>query len=177
MTNKPFSQISSKALFTNPYWDLFFDEYRLPDDSIGEYYYVNSRGSTMVIPQLANSNFLLVNQYRYLNQKESLEFPGGGIEAGLIPEENALKELEEETGFTAKSMNLIGKFNPFNGVTNEICYVFYAKDLVNIGSKPEITEQIELVELSSEQIKNQIKSNKIWDGMSITSWYLYQITK
>lgn len=177
MTNKPFSQISSKVLHSNPYWDLLYDEYILPDGSVGEYYYINSRGSTMVIPQLDNSNFLLINQFRYLNQIESLEFPGGGIAKGLTIYQNALKELKEETGLTAKSMELIGKFNPYKGVTNEICYVFLATNLERMEANPEKTEQITSTELSTEQIKNQIKSNKIWDGMSIISWYLYQLTK
>jgi ADP-ribose pyrophosphatase len=177
MTNKPFSQISSKELHTNPYWDLFFDEYRLSDNSIGNYYYVNSRGSTMVIPVFDSSTFLLVNQFRYLNQLDSIEFPGGGIEVGLTPEENAIKELEEETGYTSSSLKYIGKFNPYKGVTNEICYVFLASNLSKVSAKPEKTEQISLLSLNEVEIINLIKSNKIWDGMSITSWHLYQLTK
>jgi len=57
------------------------DTYVLPDElHKGDYYYVHSNGSTIVIPCLDEDHFVLVKQFRYLNQKESLEFPGGGLQ-------------------------------------------------------------------------------------------------
>ncbi|MBK9249900.1 MAG: NUDIX hydrolase [Ignavibacteria bacterium] len=69
--------------------------------TVGEYHYVHSRGATLIIPQLPDGTFILVRQFRYLLQRESLEFPCGGINPQWAePLENAHKELLEETGYS-----------------------------------------------------------------------------
>ena len=78
MLNK-YSQISSKTLIKNPYWDYKFDEYVLPSGNTGNYYYVETPGAVMVIPRSNDGKLVLVKQFRYLNSKVSIEFPGGGI--------------------------------------------------------------------------------------------------
>lgn len=170
---KKYSRISSETIHSNPYWNYKFDEYVLPSGSNGKYYYVDSRGSTLIIPKLYDGKFVLTKQYRYLNKLESIEFPGGGLSQNCTSEKNALNELEEETGFKAENISLLGEYNPFNGVTNEICKVFLAEKLIKTEQKLDESEQIELLFLTFDEINNLIISNKIWDGMSISAWMFY----
>ncbi len=149
------------------------DEYNWPDGTVGEYHYVQTNGSTMIIPQLDETTFVLTRQYRYLNGRVSLEFPGGGIKKGLEPEQNAREELEEEAGYEAGYLNELGIFNPFNGVTDEICHVFLARDLNFVGAKPEPSEEFEIITLSFNEIEEKIRTGELWDGMSLASWSLY----
>jgi ADP-ribose pyrophosphatase len=171
--SKIFTKIKTKKSIKNPYWTYNIEDYILPSGISKEYHYVDSRGSVIIIPKIDDNTFLLIEQFRYLNQKISLEFPGGGIQENLSIEENAQKELSEETSFKANKLELLGTFNPFVGVTNEMCYVFLATELEKTNSKPEITEQIELIKLHKNDINFAIKSNKMWSGMSISSWFLY----
>lgn len=149
------------------------DDYTWPDGSIHEYHYVSTTGSTMIIPQLDETTFVLTRQYRYLNSKVSLEFPGGGIKPGLLPEVNAMEELEEESGYIANKLTKIGAFNPFNGVTDEICSVFLAENLIFKGGKPDPSEEFEIITLSFDEINKKIRTGELWDGMSIASWSLF----
>ena len=75
-----FEKISDKLEISNPYWTYKQESYRLPNDTVLDYYYADTNGSTMIIGILDNNNFLLTKQFRYLNQKESIEFAGGGIQ-------------------------------------------------------------------------------------------------
>jgi len=178
---KKLEQISTKKIFSNPYWEYFFDKYRMPNGEIGEYNYVNSRGSTMMIPVLDDGRVIMTKQYRYLNQRISIEFPGGGVDKGLTPEENAAKELLEETGCKYKKIIKLGEFNPFNGVTNEICHAYICKGLnyeenekQEESKRNEESEEIEIEILTQKEIDEAIKSGLIWDGMTMAVWSLYK---
>jgi 8-oxo-dGTP pyrophosphatase MutT (NUDIX family) len=166
-------RISSEIHFRNPYWVYRYDNYTMPDGNIGEYHFVETNGSTMIIPQKNHNTFVFIRQYRYLNQRESIEFPGGGIKLKNSPIENAMEELVEETGYKAMKMEEIGMFNPFNGVTNEICHVFLTDELRKEHASPDQSEEFELLELEKEIIFKYIQSGEIWDGMTLASWMLY----
>jgi ADP-ribose pyrophosphatase len=124
----------------------------------------------MVIPVLPDGRLLLVNQYRYLAGKESLEFPCGSVKDGSTHDRTAWEELAEETGYSAKAMFQVGEFNPYNGVTDEMCRVYVARDLAFVGGAPEETEEFELVMLSPSELEAQIGSGVVWDGMSVAAW-------
>jgi ADP-ribose pyrophosphatase len=170
---KKLEKISSKVEFKNPYWKYSIDQYFQPDGKIGTYHYVDSFGSTMIIPELKQNLYLLVRQYRYLNQKISIEFPGGGLREGLDFLQNAKNELLEETGYEAKQIIEIAGFNPFNGVTNEISKVFLMKELQFLGNSPDDSEEFELLQLSKTDIHSLIKKGEIWDGMTLAAWSLF----
>jgi len=165
--------ISTREVLRNKWWRYFVDEYKFPDGSDGEYHFVRTSGSTMTIAKLSETSFVLTRQYRYLNRRISLEFPGGGIKEGLEPETNAREELTEEAGYEATEMIKLGIFNPFNGVTDEICHVFLALGLTQVEARPEPSEEFEIVTLSKQQINEYIQKGELWDGMTLASWALY----
>ena len=168
--------ISSETVVKNSYWDYKIDKYKMPSGNTGEYHYVDSRGAILVVPVIGDK-FVFVRQFRYLNQKESIELPGGGIKQGLSPEENALEELKEEAGLNSASLKKIGEYNPFNGVTNEICHVFAALDCSRTAAEPDESEEIEIMTLTNGEINEMISSNTIWDGMTLAAWSLYKCSK
>lgn len=171
---KKLSQISTETRFKNPWWEYRFDTYELPNGELGEYHYVYTAGSTFVIPQLSNGDIIMVEQFRYLNGKTSVEFPGGGLPNGIEPVENAKKELKEETGFICNKINKLGVFNPYNGVTNEICHVFLATDLISGEQELEDSEEMSVRSYSLEEINELIASNEIWDGMTLAAWSIFK---
>jgi 8-oxo-dGDP phosphatase len=173
---KKYKTISSDIKFSNPYWQYALDNYILPNGQESQYHYVKSGGSCIIIPKQKNNTFVMVRQYRYLNKKFSLEFPGGGIKNNTSPLENAKNELIEEAGLYAGKMKKIGEFNPFNGVTNEICSVYLAEELKGTTPLPEDSEEFEILNLTIEEINKNINDNQIWDGMTLASWALYQFS-
>jgi ADP-ribose pyrophosphatase len=166
-------KLSEKVLFQNRWWSYRLDRFELPGGKQGEYHYVHTAGSAMVVPVAASGKLLLVNQYRYLVERESLEFPGGGVPDGATPEAAARAELAEETGQAARDLTLAGRFNPYNGVTDEMCHVFLARGLrPAAGAAPDETEELETRELSPAEIDAAIRSGAIWDGMTMAAWCL-----
>lgn len=169
MALKRWNKLSQKTIFKNDHWEYNLDQFEIDGIPRSEYHYVHSPGSTMVIPVENNKTVLLVKQFRYLNQRESLEFPCGSIERNLTAEENALKELREETGKSGL-LRYIGKFSPYTGVSDEMCSVFIATNLVHSPLPADATEEFELVKYSLKEIANLIKHNHIWDGLTLSAW-------
>ena len=163
-------QLSRKTILENPWWKYWKDEFELPSGKRGEYHFVHTNGASMIVPVTNEGKLLLVNQYRYLNERESLEFPCGGVKAGSTYDETAAVELAEETNLVARNWMIAGEFNPFNGVTDEITRVFIARELFPTASKRDETEEFEKVALTPDEIEARIVSGVIWDGMTIAAW-------
>jgi len=169
---KPYRQISTKVVFQNPWWRYCLDQVELPSGKAGEYHFVLTYGSSMVVPLDADGKLILVRQYRYTGKQESIEFPCGGLKAGASHEQTARNELIEETGFQPGELTEAGGFNPCNGLLDEICKVFIARTLTYVGERPDETESFELLRLSVEEFENCIRMGTIWDGMTLAAWAL-----
>ena len=112
----------------------------------------------------------MVKQYRYLNDRESLEFPCGGVKAGSDYDATAALELAEDTGSKASTMRRAGEFNPCNGMTDEICRVYVARDLSPWPAPKDPTEEFELHAVAPTDLDARIASGEIWDGMTLAAW-------
>jgi ADP-ribose pyrophosphatase len=167
---RSWKKLSGSIIAHNGWWTYRKDEYELPSGKKGEYHYVHTNGASMVVPVTVEGKVLLVNQYRYLCGRESIEFPCGGVKDGSSYNETAWHELREETGYTSERLSLAGEFNPYNGITDEICKVYLARELVFIGGAPDETEEFELVPLTPVELESRISSGEIWDGMTIAAW-------
>lgn len=170
MPLKSWKKLSESIVFTNPWWTYKRDAFQLPSGTGGEYHYVHTNGSSMVIPILEDGTVVLVNQYRYLLDRESVEFPCGSVKDGSTHDETARQELVEETGYSAKSLVPVGEFNPYNGVTSEMCRVYVARGLRYVGGTPDATEEFEIVRAMPDEIDARIGTGAIWDGMTIAAW-------
>lgn len=167
---KPYKTLSKSILFKNPWWQYGCDRVEFPSGKQGEYHYVFTNGSSMVVPVDEDNRLLLVRQYRYTGNRGSLEFPCGGVREGSTHDETARNELREETGFTAARMEAVGAFNPCNGLLDEVCRVYVAGNLHYAGADPDETESFELVRLFPEEMDARIADGTIWDGMTLAAW-------
>jgi ADP-ribose pyrophosphatase len=155
---------------TNPWWEYRRDLFELPDGQRGEYHYVHTEGASMVLPLLDEGRVVMVRQFRYLCDRESLEFPCGGVKPGSNYLTTARQELAEEAGFDARELECVGEFNPYNGIADEICRVYVARYLTPAASHPDRTEEFERVIVTPEELEQWIASGEVWDGMTLAAW-------
>jgi ADP-ribose pyrophosphatase len=80
-----------------------------------------------VLAVTADGRIPLVRQYRPAMERETLELPGGLLEAGEQPEECAVRELEEETGLKiAARPRLLGTLQADTGRLENRLWCFLA---------------------------------------------------
>ena len=163
-------KISSEVVYKNSRWEYRRDNFK-QNGKIRDYHYVQTNGSSMVVPILDDGRLLLVRQYRYLEEKFSIEFPCGGIEENEAPSDAANRELLEETGFQSTNLIKIGAFAPCNGLVKEMSHIFLANELTEV-TKPQSDEDevTEVLVRRVDEFENMIKQGEIWDGQVLATW-------
>lgn len=171
----PFVCVSRQSLYENPYWCYQKDEYRIPSGECRDYHFAQTRGSVLIIPRTADHHFVLVRQYRYIQQRWGLEFPGGGKKEHESALESAQQELQEEVGLEAQHWVSLGEFAPCVGLLDEMCEVFVATDLRETARTPEDSELLETIVLTEADIEQAIREGELWSGMSLVVWLKYKL--
>ena len=115
----------------------------------------------------ADDNILLVKQFRKPVEKELLEIPAGGIDAGEDAEAAVIREMREETGFMPQRVEHLGGFYSTPGYCTEYLYLYLATDLTPSQLYAEDTEDIKVVRVPIKQIPELITSGRICDAKSI----------
>lgn len=170
--------LDEEILHENPWTSFRRRRFETDSGVRGEYFFVQTKGGcSMVIPQLPDGRFVMVNAYRYLTDQQSIEFPAGGIKEDQTPEEAARAELLEEVGYTAGNLKLMHVFSPDNGVCIDPVHAFIATDLEFVGTQRESAEQMETTMYSEREIDEMIKNNKIVDGQVLACWAIYKASK
>lgn len=134
---------------------------------------VEHRGAAVVMPLLNASHVVLVRQRRHTIGEELLEFPAGTIEPGERPEECAARELEEETGYRASSLELLASFYASPGYSTEVLYAFLATGLARTEARPEADEEISVEIVPLKELVEMVRSNVIKDAKTIATLALY----
>lgn len=170
--NRHLKKISEEILHANPWWLYKHDQYEKPNGEMGDYYYGETPGFVMIVPVLEDGRLVLIRQFRYLHQKESLGFPGGGVEAGQTVLEAAKSELIQETGCEAHEFIKIGVFEPSSGLVRDTSHVFLAEVEKKFPQQLDDTEKIEVLFRRADEIDEMIRKNEIWDGQTLATWAL-----
>lgn len=121
----------------------------------------------------AGDNVLLVKQFRKPVEKELLEIPAGGIDAGEDAGDAVIREMREETGFRPQKLEAMGGFYSSPGYGTEYLYLYLATDLTPSRLYAEDTEGIEVVRVPLEQVPDLITSQRICDAKSIAGLLTY----
>jgi ADP-ribose pyrophosphatase len=177
MALRRWKKIAEATIFKNAWWTYRRDMVELPSGKPGEYHYVHTNGSSLVAPITDDGKIVMVRQFRYLADRESIEFPCGSVKDGSTYDQTAVMELTEETGYSSNALAQVGQFNPYNGVTDEMCHVYLARDLQFVGSSPDETEEFVVVFLSPAEVEQQIRDGSIWDGMTLAAWSILKISQ
>jgi len=168
--------VSSRIAFKGKTFDVRVDDVVFPNGRKAVREVCDRVNAVAVLPMDNEGNVYLVRQYRYAFDTEMLEVPAGKMDKvdGETPLECAIRELKEETGFTAGKLEPIGELWPSPGFVTEILYLFIATDLTEGETDFDDDEFLNLVKLPMEEVKQMIVRGEITDGKTIAAIYIAQ---
>lgn len=156
--------ISSDRVYTGKTISLRVDTVEIPNRGYKKREIVEHNGAVGIIAITRENKVVLVKQYRKAIEKELWEIPAGKIEPGENPKESAIRELKEETGYSAQSMKLLHKFYTSAGFSNQKIYIYLAENLTSGSQDFDDDEFIETKEFSLNEVYDMIYNNDIEDG-------------
>ncbi|WP_214797928.1 MULTISPECIES: NUDIX hydrolase [unclassified Exiguobacterium] len=121
--------IEREVIYQGKIFDVEKHVVSLPNGntSVRELVYHNGAVAVLLVDE--SEKIVMVEQYRKAFESMSLEIPAGKLEKGEEPLASAKRELEEETGYTAESLEKIFSFYGAPGFCSERVDVFVAKGL------------------------------------------------
>lgn len=136
------------------------------------YDYLRIREGVCILP-FVGEDILTLKQYRYPIRSWQRELPGGFIDEGETPEEAAVRELSEETGYTVKDIQSLGEFYPSFGSTNEKIHLFKAVCGAAGEAHKEVSEMISMEVITVDAFKEEIRKGKFMHGAGLAVWARY----
>jgi ADP-ribose pyrophosphatase len=134
---------------------------------------VEHRPGAATVAVDADNNVLLVRQARPAVKTDMLELPAGLIDPDEDPIDCARRELEEETGFAARTVQPLVAFYTSPGFTDELVHIFAAADLTRTTTHHDEEEHIELVRMPLEDAIEQVMQGEISDAKTVTGLLAY----
>ncbi|MGB9778812.1 MAG: NUDIX hydrolase [Candidatus Bathyarchaeales archaeon] len=150
------------------------DTLEFADGSAFEYVYFKSCGTVAVAAFTEDNRMILTKQYRHPLGKIVYDIPGGAIEDGETPQEAALRELEEETGYTAEKLEWIGRFS--RGPSSQaITEIFFAKATRKGTFDANEIVQVELMDFN--QLLQRILNGECFDAALVSAALIIKTKK
>jgi ADP-ribose pyrophosphatase len=147
-------RIGGKTLVSGGFLEVRKDDVRLPDGSTATREYIQHAGAVAVIPILDDGRCVLVRQYRYPLHKVLLEWPAGKLEAGEKTLTCAMRELLEETGYTASEWAYGGEIHNAAAYSSESIWLWFARGLVAGAPQLDEGEFVETVLMSQAELES-----------------------
>lgn len=160
-------KIKSEQVFDGRLLKVFVDTIELPDNNTSTRDWIKHPGACAVIPLYENGDIMMIRQFRYPMAQIFWEVPAGKIDAGENPDQTAIRELKEETGLSAQTMDYVGHFYPAIGYADEVIHIYVASGLSENEQEMDDDEFVYKERIPFKQAIEMIHSGEINDGKTV----------
>jgi ADP-ribose pyrophosphatase len=159
--------VTSQLVWKGRLLELHQATVALPDGVHTTREYIVHPGAVMVVPILDDGRLVMERQYRYPMKRVMLEFPAGKIDAGEPPFTTAVRELTEETGYTAREWARAGVLHNAIGYSDEVIEIWFARGLQRGAARLDDEEFLEIVIHSEAEVDDMCRSGAITDAKTL----------
>ncbi len=167
-------RVATRRVYSGRVVDLDVDTVRFPDGSTGDLEILRHSGAAAVVavadaPEAEDPRLVLLRQFRYAAGGYIYEIPAGRLDPGEPPERCARRELQEETGYVARSWRALTTIYTTPGFTDERIHLFLAHDLGRGAGAAEPDEFLEVHRTPLSGVLRMIRDGELVDAKSIVA--------
>ena len=154
--------LSEEIKFEGPRFTVKRKKYEREDGLIYIRDCVEPGDAVVILPVTENNEVIFIKEEREVIGRISMGLPAGMIDKDENPADTAKRELEEETGLKANSIEFMTSYFPSCGYTNERIYIYLARDF-SLGNKHfDVDEEIiETEKIKIEDCMKMVKESKL----------------
>jgi ADP-ribose pyrophosphatase len=164
-------RISGEDIYGGIFLKMKRDTVSLPDGQEAVREYLTHPGAVAIVAVLDDGRILLERQYRYPIAKTCIEIPAGKLDPSEEPLFCAKRELEEETGYSAKKWSFIRRIHPVISYSTEFIDIYLAEGLEPGASKLDEEEFLDVFAAPLEKLIDWVEQGEITDVKTTISVY------
>lgn len=171
MQDLKWKTLSSEYLFNDQWFKVRKEKCITPSGKIVDPYYVYEFATWVgALPITEDGKIIMVRQYRHALGETCIEIPGGCVDDTDKNIEDAIsREILEETGYCFSSFEYLGRISPNPSTNSNLLHMFLAKGGKKTAEqKLDGNEEIEVMKLSAEELKQLLRENKIVQAMHVS---------
>lgn len=159
--------LETRHPFESPVNRMRADRLSIPGRGEIQYSYLERGQSVIIVPVLADGRVAMIRHYRYPVDEHCLELPAGCCrdQGGASLEEVAGRELREEIGGTAASLEYVTWFYSSSSISDEVCHVFLALGVaLHLPAQPEPGEHLQIVPVPVTEALDLARTGRMKTG-------------
>ena len=161
-------KISSEEILAGNFLQILRDTVSLPDGRHTTREYVVHPGAVMIVALLDDGRVVLERQYRYPLHAVMIEFPAGKLDAGESSLDCAKRELQEETGYTAREWVRAGVLHTAIAYSTEFIDIWFARGLTLGKQQLDAGEFLEVFSATPGELMSWCASGQVTDAKTLT---------
>ena len=138
----------------------------LPDGSQVDHHVVRMPRPAAGTIVIAGDEVLLLYRHRFITETWGWEIPAGGVDAGELPADAAVRETREESGWEPSSVRPLCVFHPANGLLDQAFHIFVSDDATHVGEPTDRNEATRIEWVAVDAIRTMLRDGDITDGLT-----------
>jgi ADP-ribose pyrophosphatase len=147
--------------------DLALQQVERADGTLAEREVVIHRGAVALVPLVDRDHVCLVKNDRYAIGTSLLEVPAGTIDEGESPDQTAVRELIEETGYRPGRIRRLREWYVSPGFLTERMYLYLCEDLEPGPPEHQADERLQAVIVPWTEAIAMVDDGRIEDAKTL----------
>lgn len=170
-----FKRLSRDLIAHGAIIDYYQDTMQIPNGNVAKWDFIQHKGAAAVVPVDDQGRIVMVKQYRNALERYTLEIPAGGLQSAKEPTlDAAVRELEEETGYSAAHVELLISIYTTVAFCNEKIDIYLATGLIPGKQHLDEDEFVQVGAYTVEELTERIFAGEIQDSKTVAAILAYK---
>ncbi|MFC0527211.1 NUDIX hydrolase [Phytohabitans kaempferiae] len=164
----------TQAAYQSPWVEVWIDDVELPNGQRIQHHNLKFPRPSVTAVVVDQDRTLLLWRHRHITDSWGWEIPAGWADPGEDLAEAAAREVREETGYEARSIEPLTSYNALSGISTMRFNAFLATEVIPTGEPVDKSESTRIEWIPLPEVPKLAAAGQITDGPSLTalSYYL-----